>query len=86
MVMAVRLTAIFPILRSNMNMTTGINIMREIEVEVILPHYSLPHDHQHISSPEKMVSNNVLMSLFRPMDHYNDIGHVNTDVTLQLNV
>ena len=26
------------------------------------------------------------MSLFRPMDHYNDIGHVNTNVTLQLNV
>jgi len=28
----------------------------------------------------------VLKSLFRPMDHYNDIGHVSTNVTLQLNV
>ena len=26
------------------------------------------------------------VSLFRPTDHYNDIGHVNTNVTLQLNV
>jgi len=28
----------------------------------------------------------VFMSLFHPMDHYNDIGHVNTNVILQLNV
>jgi len=28
----------------------------------------------------------VFMSLFHPMDHYNDTGRVNTNVTLQLNV
>jgi len=28
----------------------------------------------------------VFMSLLGPMDHYNDIGHVSTNVTLQLNV
>jgi len=28
----------------------------------------------------------VFMSLFCPMDHYNDIGHVNTNFTLKLNV
>jgi hypothetical protein len=57
MVMAVRLTTIFPTLRSNMNLTTGISIMREVEVKVIHLHYSLPHDHQHIPNPEMTVSN-----------------------------
>jgi len=57
MVMAVRLTAMFHTLRSNMNLTTGVNITREVEVEVIHLHYSLPHDHQHIPKPEMMVSN-----------------------------
>jgi len=57
MVMAVRLTAIFSTLRSNTNLTTGINITREVEVEVIHLHYSLPHDHQHIPNPEMTVSN-----------------------------
>jgi hypothetical protein len=54
MVMAVRLTAMFHTLRSNMNLTTGVNITREVEVEVIHLHYSLPHDHQHIPKPEMM--------------------------------
>jgi hypothetical protein len=57
MVMVVRLTTIFPPLRSNMNLTTGINITREVKVEVIHLHYSLPHDHQHIPNPEMTVSN-----------------------------
>ena len=57
MVTAVRLTAIFPTLRGSMNLTTGINIMREVEVEVIHLYYSLPHDHQHIPNPKTTVSN-----------------------------
>jgi hypothetical protein len=57
MVMAVRLTAIFTPLRSNTNLTTGINITREVEVEAIHLHYSLPHDHQHIPNPRVTVSN-----------------------------
>jgi hypothetical protein len=57
MVMAVRLTTIFPTLRSNMNLTTGISIMREIEVEVIHLQYSLLHNHQRIPNLEMTVSN-----------------------------
>ena len=52
------------------------------------------HDANHSSSSTRwqlrsvklLLTSMSLMSLFRPMDHYNDIGHVNTNVTLQLNV
>lgn len=57
MVVAVRLTIIFPTLKNNMNLTTGIGIMRGVEVEVIHLHYSLPHDRRHIPNP---VMNNVM--------------------------
>jgi hypothetical protein len=53
MVMAVK----FPTLRSNTNLTTGINITKEVKVEVIHLHCSLLHDHQHIPNPEMTVSN-----------------------------
>lgn len=57
MVMAVRLTTIFTTLKSSMNLIIIIAIMRELEVEVIHLHYSLPHNHQHIPNPEMNVSN-----------------------------
>jgi hypothetical protein len=57
MVMAVRLTTIFPTLKNNMNLATGIVIMKGVEVEVIHLRYSLPHDHQHIPNPVMNVSN-----------------------------
>ena len=57
MVVAVRLTIIFPTLKNNMNLTTGISIMRGVEVEVNHLHYSLPHDRRHIPNPVMNVSN-----------------------------
>jgi hypothetical protein len=56
MVTAVRLTTTLPTLRISMNLTTSIDIMREVEVVIHL-HHSLPDNHQHIPNPEMNVSN-----------------------------
>jgi hypothetical protein len=56
MVMAVRLITTLRTLRINMNLTTGINITREVEVVIHL-HHSLPDDHHHIPNLEMNVSN-----------------------------
>jgi hypothetical protein len=64
MVMAVRLTTIFPIQKNSMSFNTGITTTKGAEVDVI-PHHILPHDHQRIPNPVTNVRNK---SLDKPTD------------------
>jgi len=51
-----------------------------------LQYYMKREDQQDATIRCLLLTSMSLMSLFRPMDHYNDIGHVSTNGTLQLNV
>jgi hypothetical protein len=64
MVMAVRLTTIFPTQKNSMSLITGITTMRGV-AEGVIPHHVLPHDHQHIPNPVMNVRNK---SLDKPTD------------------
>jgi hypothetical protein len=59
MVMAVRLTTIYPTQKKSMCLITGISTMKGAEMGVIL-HNILLHDHQRIPNPAMKVRNKSL--------------------------